>query len=303
MSFSGTGKVWMNGKIVDWADANIHVASHVVHYASAVFEGIRSYKTQTGSALFRLDAHMRRLYDSARIYRMDYGLRPRTPSPRRRRHHRSERARSVLHPAAVLSRLSHARRQSAALSRRCRHSRLGVGLLSGRQRVRQGVDVCVSSWPRNAPNTTPAMAKSVANYANSGLIKMEAALGGLRRRHRARPERPDQRRQRPEPVPRPRRDDPHAAGGLLGAPGHHTRHDPHAGPGPRNCGARARHAARNALRRRRGMFLSAPPSRSRRFDRSTRSPSAKAAAGRSRPRCRRRSSITSRAVRRIVTTG
>ena len=72
MSFSGTGKVWMNGKIVDWADATIHVASHVIHYGSAVFEGMRCYRTPNGSAFFRLDAHMRRLYDSARIYRMDY---------------------------------------------------------------------------------------------------------------------------------------------------------------------------------------------------------------------------------------
>jgi branched-chain amino acid aminotransferase len=64
----------MNGKIVDWADATIHAASHVIHYGSAVFEGARCYKTPKGSAFFRLDAHMRRLYDSARIYRMDYAL-------------------------------------------------------------------------------------------------------------------------------------------------------------------------------------------------------------------------------------
>jgi branched-subunit amino acid aminotransferase/4-amino-4-deoxychorismate lyase len=72
--FSGTGKIWMNGKIVDWKDANIHIASHVIHYGSAVFEGARCYDTPKGSVFFRLDAHMRRLYDSARIYRMDYGL-------------------------------------------------------------------------------------------------------------------------------------------------------------------------------------------------------------------------------------
>ena len=74
MAFSGTGKVWMNGKIVDWADATIHIASHVIHYGSAVFEGARCYKTPKGSAFFRLDAHIRRLYDSAQIYRMDYEL-------------------------------------------------------------------------------------------------------------------------------------------------------------------------------------------------------------------------------------
>src|SRR5687767_11485756 len=70
MAFTGSGKIWMNGSLVDWADAKIHIASHVVHYGSGVFEGARCYATPRGSAAFRLDAHMRRLYDSARIYRM-----------------------------------------------------------------------------------------------------------------------------------------------------------------------------------------------------------------------------------------
>src|SRR5688572_12424293 len=70
MSF-GTGKIWMNGELVEWADAKIHVASHVVHYGSAVFEGARCYSTKQGPACFRLDAHIRRLLDSARIYRME----------------------------------------------------------------------------------------------------------------------------------------------------------------------------------------------------------------------------------------
>ena len=74
MSFPGTGKIWMNGTLVDWADAKIHVASHVVHYGSAVFEGARCYDTPRGSACFRLDAHLNRLFDSAKIYRMDMGL-------------------------------------------------------------------------------------------------------------------------------------------------------------------------------------------------------------------------------------
>ena len=69
--FPGTGKIWMNGALVDWADAKIHVASHVIHYGSGVFEGARCYETVQGPACFRLDAHIRRLIDSARIYRMD----------------------------------------------------------------------------------------------------------------------------------------------------------------------------------------------------------------------------------------
>ena len=71
MAFTGTGKIWMNGSLVDWADAKIHIASHVIHYGSAVFEGARCYDTPRGSACFQLDAHMRRLYDSAKIYRME----------------------------------------------------------------------------------------------------------------------------------------------------------------------------------------------------------------------------------------
>src|SRR5687768_16454576 len=73
MAFPGTGKVWLNGSFVEWKDAKIHVASHVIHYASGVFEGARCYSTPQGPACFRLEPHMRRLLDSARIYRMDPG--------------------------------------------------------------------------------------------------------------------------------------------------------------------------------------------------------------------------------------
>jgi branched-chain amino acid aminotransferase len=71
MPFPGTGKIWMNGKLVEWKDATIHVASHVIHYGSGVFEGARAYDTPKGSAILRLDAHMKRLLASAKVYRMD----------------------------------------------------------------------------------------------------------------------------------------------------------------------------------------------------------------------------------------
>jgi len=178
MSFSGDGKVWMNGKIVNWADATIHVASHVIHYGSAVFEGARCYKTPKGSMFFRLDAHMRRLYDSAHIYRMDYGLDC-----------------DALTRAVVET--VQANHLEACYIRpmiyRGYHA-LGVnplpcpveaavlvwewGAYLGPDALENGVDVRVSSWTRAAPNTFPAMAKSSANYANSGLIKMEAVLDG-----------------------------------------------------------------------------------------------------------------------------
>ena len=74
MAFPGTGKIWMNGKLVEWKDATIHIATHIVHYGSGVFEGARCYATPRGSACFRLDAHMRRLQLSSKIYRMEYPL-------------------------------------------------------------------------------------------------------------------------------------------------------------------------------------------------------------------------------------
>jgi branched-chain amino acid aminotransferase len=178
MAFSGTGKVWMNGKIIDWADATIHAASHVIHYGSGVFEGARCYKTPKGSQFFRLDAHMRRLYDSARIYRMDYAL-----------------DQAALTQGVVDTVKANGLEACyiRPLIYRGYHT-LGVnplpcpvdamilvwewGAYLGPGALEQGVDVRVSSWTRSAPNTFPAMAKSVANYANSGLIKMEAVLDG-----------------------------------------------------------------------------------------------------------------------------
>lgn len=178
MAFSNTGKIWMNGTLVNWADATMHVASHVIHYGSGVFEGARCYSTPKGSACFRLDAHMRRLYDSARIYRMDYAV-----------------TRDAL-TTAVLDTIK-ANGLPACYIRPLiyrGYNALGVnplpcpveamilvwewGAYLGKDALEQGVDVRVSSWTRSAPNTFPSMAKSVANYANSGLIKMEAVLEG-----------------------------------------------------------------------------------------------------------------------------
>jgi branched-chain amino acid aminotransferase len=178
MSFSGTGKIWMNGSLVEWADAKIHIASHVVHYGSGVFEGARCYATPRGSACFRLDAHMRRLFDSARIYRMDLPI-----------------DQAAL-TAAVFETIR-ANQFKACYIRplvyRGYHT-LGVnplpcpvdtaillwewGAYLGADALEQGVDVCVSSWARSAPNTFPTLAKSTANYANSALIKMQAMADG-----------------------------------------------------------------------------------------------------------------------------
>jgi len=177
MSF-GTGKIWMNGKFVDWKDATIHIATHVIHYGSGVFEGARCYSTPKGSACFRLEPHMRRLMESAKIYRMEYPL--------------------DLQPwFNVVLETIRINEMKACYIRPLLfrgYKELGVNPLSipvdaavmvwdwgaylGSAALEEGVDVKVSSWTRMAPNTLPAMAKSTANYANSALIKMEAVVDG-----------------------------------------------------------------------------------------------------------------------------
>jgi len=177
MSF-GSGRIWMNGTLVDWADANIHIASHVIHYGSGVFEGARCYQTAHGSACFRLDDHMRRLYDSARIYRMEPAV-----------------TREAL-TAAVLETIR-ANEYKACYIRPIMYRGYGAlginpfacpvdaaiilwewGAYLGEEALQQGVDVRIGSWSRSAPNTFPSLAKATANYANAQLLKMEAMADG-----------------------------------------------------------------------------------------------------------------------------
>ena len=178
MSFTGTGKVWMNGKIVEWANANIHVASHVLHYGSAVFEGARCYKTPNGSAFFRLDAHIRRLYDSARIYRMEYRLDQAAFTQAV-----IETVQANAMPACYIRPLMYRGYETLGVNPLTVPVDAAIlvwewGAYLGAGALEQGVDVCVSSWTRSAQNTFPALAKSAANYANAALIKMEAVLDG-----------------------------------------------------------------------------------------------------------------------------
>jgi branched-chain amino acid aminotransferase len=178
MSFPGTGKIWMNGALVDWADAKIHIASHVIHYGSGVFEGARCYDTPRGSACFRLDTHLRRLFDSAKIYRMDMTL-----------------SYDEVHTAVLDTIKANAFKACyiRPIVYRGYHT-LGVnpfpcpvdtaivlwdwGAYLGQDALQNGVDVRISSWSRAAANTFPTLAKTSANYANSALIKMEAVAEG-----------------------------------------------------------------------------------------------------------------------------
>ena len=169
----------MNGTLVPWDEARIHVGAHVIHYGSAVFEGIRCYTTPEGPAIFRLDAHMERLFNSAKIYWMDLPW-----------------SLEQLNEA-VIETIQVNRLQSCYIRPVVYRgfSQLGVNPLDcpvevaimvwewgkylGAEALEQGVDVCVSSWNRLAPNTLPAMAKAAANYMNSQLIKVDAVKGGF----------------------------------------------------------------------------------------------------------------------------
>src|SRR6516164_4432503 len=174
-----TEKIWHNGRFIRWQDATIHVLSHVVSYGSSVFEGIRCYHTPSGPAVFRLREHIRRMTDSARIYRMEnlgYSA--------------NELAEAILELVRVNQMDSCYIRPIVLRG----YGEMGVNPLKnpvdvylacwewgkylGEEALAEGVDVCVSSWNRIAPNTLPALAKAGANYMNSQLIKMEAILNG-----------------------------------------------------------------------------------------------------------------------------
>jgi branched-chain amino acid aminotransferase len=173
-----TEKIWHNGRLIDWNTAQIHVLSHVVSYGSSVFEGVRCYETQQGPAVFRPREHMRRLIDSGKIYRMDvpYSIDELTNAMLDVVRENNMRA-CYIRPLVLRG-----------------YGDVGVlptnnpietyiacfpwGRYLGEAALKDGVDVCVSSWTRIAPNTLPALAKAGANYMNSQLIRMEAAVNG-----------------------------------------------------------------------------------------------------------------------------
>jgi len=178
VGFPGTGKIWMNGQLVEWKDATIHIASHVIHYSTGVFEGARCYLTPKGSACFRLDDHLLRLQRSAKIYRMEYpldltGWREAVLETIRANQMKSCYIRPLIYRGyGTLGVNPLANPVDAAIIL------WEWGAYLGQDALEQGVDMRVSSWARIAPNTLPAMAKASANYANSALIKMEAAADG-----------------------------------------------------------------------------------------------------------------------------
>jgi branched-chain amino acid aminotransferase len=174
-----TEKIWHNGRFIPWNEATVHVLAHVVSYGSSVFEGIRCYATKEGPAVFRLREHVRRLYDSAKIYRME-----------NLGYSQADLAEAMLELVRV-NRMDSCYIKPMAMRG---YGDVGVngiknpieiyiacwnwGKYLGEEALAEGVDVCVSSWTRMAPNTLPALAKAGANYMNSQLIKMEAVTNG-----------------------------------------------------------------------------------------------------------------------------
>ncbi len=171
--------IWVNGEFVPFEDATVHVLTHAMHYGSSIFEGIRCYKTDKGSAIFRHPEHMQRLIDSGRIYRMDLG------------YTREELEQAVI-DTIVRSGLDECYirplsfRGMGAMGVNPYNNPVDTiiavwewGAYLGAEALENGVDVQVASWNRMAPNTFPSMAKAGGNYLNASLVKMDAVLSGF----------------------------------------------------------------------------------------------------------------------------
>jgi len=175
MALQTTNNIWHNGELIPWEKANIHVMSHVIHYGSSVFEGIRCYQQPDGAAIFRLPEHMQRLIHSAKIYRMplDYNV---------------EQLSDAVVEVVEANGVTPCYIRPIAFRG---YGEIGVNPLRSPVEVyianfpwgkyvpgNDGADVCISSWARLAPNTMPSLAKAGANYMNSQLIRMEAEING-----------------------------------------------------------------------------------------------------------------------------
>jgi branched-chain amino acid aminotransferase len=181
MPITAAKHIWYNGRLVPWEKATIHILAHALHYGSTVFEGERAYATAQGPAIFRLRDHTRRLFDSAKIYRIDI---PYTP----------DEINAACKEVVVSNELNRGAYLRPFAFRG--YGEIGVapktpppvetavaafewGAYLGAEGLENGIDVCVSSWQRLAPNTIPAMGKAAGNYLSSQLISMEAKRLGF----------------------------------------------------------------------------------------------------------------------------
>jgi branched-chain amino acid aminotransferase len=181
MPIPATDYIWFNGKLVPWAQATVHVLAHALHYGSSVFEGVRAYETPRGVAIFRLRDHTRRLFDSAKVYRIQIPFQP-------------EQINAACRDTIAVNGLAKGAYLRPVAFRG--YGEIGVapkieppidvavaawewGKYLGKESEAEGVDVCISSWQRMAPNTLPAMAKAGGNYLSSQLISLEAKRLGF----------------------------------------------------------------------------------------------------------------------------
>jgi branched-chain amino acid aminotransferase len=181
MPINAAKHIWYNGKLVSWEKATVHVLAHALHYGSTVFEGERAYPTTNGPVIFRLRDHTRRLFDSAKIYRMDI---PYTP----------DEINAACKDIINVNGLTKGAYLRPFAFRG--YGEIGVspqnpppidtviaafewGAYLGAEGLENGIDVCVSSWQRLAPNTIPALGKAAGNYLSSQLISMEARRMGF----------------------------------------------------------------------------------------------------------------------------
>ena len=180
MSLKQTKNIWFNNKLIPWEDATIHVLSYALHYGSAVFEGIRAYKTDDGCKIFRLDEHVKRLLNSAKIYRMNIPY----------SHQELKNACQIIVSSNDLNEGAYIRPIAFR-----GYDDLGLhahnddaidvvvaawewGTYLGNDALKNGVDACVSSWNKINPNTIPFMAKASGNYLSATLVAMEARQNG-----------------------------------------------------------------------------------------------------------------------------
>lgn len=181
MPITAAKHIWYNGKLVPWEQATVHVLAHALHYGSTVFEGVRSYGTANGPIIFRLQDHTRRLFDSAKIYRIDIPYSP-------------DEINAACKEVILSNDLSKGAYMRPFAFRG--YGEIGVapkvsppidtviaafewGAYLGAEGLENGIDVCVSSWQRLAPNTIPSLGKAAGNYLSSQLISMEAKRLGF----------------------------------------------------------------------------------------------------------------------------
>jgi len=170
--------IWFNGEMVPWEKATVHVMTHALHYGSSVFEGIRAYETPQGAAIFRLREHIRRLFDSCRIYRMDPPFTPDQVFEACRAVVRENGLKNAYIRPLVWRGYGEMGLNPLRSPVEVMVAAMEWGAYLGAEGLEHGVDVHVSSWQRFAPNTLPAMAKAGGNYLSSQLIVMEAARNG-----------------------------------------------------------------------------------------------------------------------------